>query len=245
MEQNKTELTQLFKQLIQEKTQECESKFFKKLNESVLWIPDAAEDQEEGPKSFALLMTGDGRKFIPAFLHKKSKLGRFRQEQLVEIPYSKLKYLIIDSMAEINGIVIAPFEDNIVLDRKIMEIIDSRIMGMTLRREEHVGRIKLRKPDIVPYGLTNDLMQFFEQNIEVESAWLLNAMSENEISEHWMLLINFYGEKTQLFPSVAEIMKPYMKPGEKFELIQKSPDFITNEIEPARIYIRLNNKKIF
>nr|WP_315020840.1 enhanced serine sensitivity protein SseB C-terminal domain-containing protein [uncultured Aminipila sp.] len=244
MEERKTELTELFKQFIQEKTQECESEFFKKLNESVLWIPDAAEDQEEGPKNFALLMTGDGRKFVPAFLHKKSNLGRFRQEQLVEMPYSKLKYLIIDSMAEINGIVIAPFEENIVLDRKIMEIIDAQTMGMTLRREQHVGKIKLRKPETVPYGLEDTLMKFFKKNIEVESAWLLRAMSENEINEHWMLLIDFYGEKKHLFPLVADIMKPYMKPGEMFELIQKSPDFITNEIEPARIFARISNKNL-
>ncbi|MBN7774217.1 enhanced serine sensitivity protein SseB C-terminal domain-containing protein [Clostridium aminobutyricum] len=241
MEENQTELTDLFKKLTQEKSSECESEFFKKLNETILWVPDVTEKPDNSKKTFALLIAGDGRKFIPTFLHKKSKLGRFKEEQLVEIPYNKLKYLIIDSMAEINGIVIAPFEENIVLDRKLMEIIDSQTIGMTLRRENHVGRIKLRKPDAVPNGLKDILENFFKNCLEVEFAWLMKAKGENELDEHWMLLIDFQGEKTELFPPVAEIMKPYMKPGEKFELIQKNPDFITTEMDSAKIYTRINN----
>ena len=49
---------------------------------------------------------------------KKSKLGRFLEEQLIKMPYDKLKYLIIDSGEEINGIVINPFEENICSGQK-------------------------------------------------------------------------------------------------------------------------------
>lgn len=243
MEKNKTELIDLYKKLMKEKSLECESEFFKELNATILWVPNLTEEQEENRKTFALLMTDDERKFAPAFLHKKSNLGRFKEEQLVEIPYNKLKYLIIDAGAEISGIVIAPFEENIVLDRKLIEIIDAQTMGMSLRREEHVGRIKLRKPENVPNGLIDALKKFFETSLKVESAWLIKAKTENESDEHWMLLIDFYGEKTELFPQVAEIMKPYMKQGEKFELVQKSKDFETKQIEPAKIYTRINNNK--
>ncbi|QHI71407.1 enhanced serine sensitivity protein SseB C-terminal domain-containing protein [Aminipila terrae] len=245
MEERNTELIDLFKQLINEKSSESENQFFKRLTETTLWIPSLGKIQEDNRQNFAMLMTGDGKQFIPAFLHKESKLGRFTEEQLVQIPYSRLKYLVIDSAIEINGIVISPFEENIVLDRKIMEIIDSRTMGMMLRREEHSGKLKLRKPEKVPEGLTRNLKQFFANSIEVESAWILKAIGETECEEHWMLLVDFYGEKIKLFPQVAEIMKPYMKPGEKFELIQKSPEFDTNQLETTRIYTRLSNKNLF
>ncbi len=245
MEGKNRELTDLFKQLMQEKSLECEDKFFRKLTETTFWIPGAAEEQGENSKSFVVLITGDGRKFVPAFLDKQAKLGRFTEEQLIYMPYSSLKYSIIDSPQEISGIVLNPFEENIILDRKIMEIIDSRTMGMTLRREDHSGRVKLRKPNSVPEGLEQELKQFFKNTIEVESAWILKAKREEETDEHWMILIDFYGEKIKLFPQVAEMVKPYMKPGESFELIQKMPDFNAKEIESARIYIRPGNRNLF
>lgn len=238
MEIKNTQLTELFKRLIQEKTSECENEFFEKLHETVLWIPGASEGIGESGQSFALLMTADGRKFVPAFLHKKSNLGRFTKEQLIELPYSKLKYLIIDSPAEINGIVISPFEENMILDRKVMELVDSKIMGMTLRKEEHRGKMRLRTPDLVPKGLVEALRNFFEQCIEVEAAWLVMAMEEHDKEEHWMLLMDFQGEKTELFPKVAELMKRYMRQGDLFELIGQNKAFDTSKIKSAQIYRR-------
>ena len=122
-----------------------------------------------------------------------------------------------------------------------MEVVDAQTMGMTLKKEDHVGRIKLRKPKDVPRGLTDNLKLFFEKRIEVESAWILKARNENEVDEHWMVLVDFHGEKVKLFPQIAELMKPYMQPGERFELIQRNPDFITKEIESTKIYNRVNS----
>jgi hypothetical protein len=236
MEERNRGLVSLFKQLVQEKSAECEDKFFRKLMETVLWIPEVSEKTGGSRKSFALLMTADGRKFVPAFLNRKSNLGRFTEKQLIEFPYSRLKYLIIDSPAEINGIVIAPFEENMILDRRIMELIDIRIMGMSLRREDHRGKLRLGVPDLVPRGLPEALRNFFEQSMEVEAAWLVTAMQEQDKEAHWMLIIDFQGEKIELFPKVAEVMKRYMKQGALFELIGHNKAFDTSRFASAQVY---------
>lgn len=245
MLESKTQLMDFFKKLTQEKSLKTEMQFYKELNETMLWVPDVSSGHGNNKKTFALLMTADGRKLIPAFLHKKSNLGRFKEEQLIQIPYNKLKYIIIDAEPEINGIAIAPYEENIVLDKNLMDMIDSQATGMNVRREEYTGQMSLRMPDSIPSGMTSALKRFFERSLEVEAAWLMKVMGENAYGEHWMLLIDFYGEKKELFPRVADIMKGYMKQGEMFELVQKTKDLIVKEIEPARIYNRVSNKNLF
>lgn len=244
MVDKQTELTDLFKMLMQEKTPEYESKFFKKLNETVFWVPIMLDQQGEGRKTLQLLTTADQRKFVPAFLHKKSKLGRFMEEQLMEMPYDKLKYLIIDLVPEINGIVINPFEENIILDQKLMEVVDAHTMGMTLKREEYRGRISLRTPEMLPIGLKQTLVQHFKVHLQVEAAWLMKARRENKIEDYWLLLIEFKGEKIQLFPLTAEVVKPYMKLGQRFELVQKNPELSTATMETARIYERPRSQNL-
>lgn len=242
MVEKQTELTDLFKMLMQEKNPEYESKFFKKLNETVFWIPMIPEQEGMERKTFQLLMTGDERKFVPVFLHKKSKLGRFLEEQLIKMPYDKLKYLIIDSGVEINGIVINPFEENIVLDRKIMEVVDAQTMGMTLKRKAHQTKVNFRRPEYVPKGLIEALRLFFKKEIHVDFAWLLLSRDEEQEREHWMLLMDFQGQKIELFPKIADLMKRYMKPGDIFELIERNPSFNVNDLEGALIYSRTAGK---
>ncbi|QIB68995.1 enhanced serine sensitivity protein SseB [Aminipila butyrica] len=236
MEERRNQLIDLYKQLMQEKTRACEDQFFKKLVETELWVPGTPEEIDKNKKGFALLLTGEGRKFVPAFLDREANIGRFQREDLVPMTYDKLKYLIIDSTEKISGVVLNPFAENILLDRVVMELVDARTMGMTLKREEFKGKVMLRTPEALPTGLKPALEHFFSEHLQVEAAWLIKAQREGEDEDYWLLLIDFHGEKVQLFPQVAEIVKPYMAPGQRFELVQKSPGFSAEDMKQAQIY---------
>ncbi|WP_164914341.1 enhanced serine sensitivity protein SseB C-terminal domain-containing protein [Aminipila luticellarii] len=241
MEDRKNQLIDLYKLLMQEKTRACEDQFFKELVKTELWIPRVPQAVDGNKKGFALLLTGEGRKFVPAFLDKEANIGRFQRENLVSMTYENLKYLIIDSPEKINGVALNPFDENILLDREVMELIDARTMGMTLKREEFQGKIMLRTPEVLPTGLKAALNCFFTEHRQIEAAWMIKAQREGESEDYWLLLMDFHGEKTKVFPQVAEVVKPYMKSGERFELVQKSSNFSTENMKQTQIYELVQN----
>ncbi len=77
----------------------------------------------------------------------------------------------------------------------------------------------------------------------VNRAWILLAKSDMEKFPHLMFAIDFYGSKIELFPKLAEVIKPFMKPGQQFELIEKGPALDEPEFAKAMVYKRESKKQ--
>lgn len=134
MEESYTNLTRSFVRLIKEKIEARDTTFFKKLADIKFWIPRTLDFKCNEQNKRVWLTAPDGRKFVPAFLQEESSLLGFKGEQLIQIPYKRLVGLVADSGGEINGIVIAPFEEHIVLDKNVLQNIDTQTTRVILER---------------------------------------------------------------------------------------------------------------
>lgn len=71
-----------------------------------------------------------------------------------------------------------------------------------------------------PSGIVEALRSFFEKNQEVTRAWLLAERPDYKTPPHKLFVIEFFGDRRLLFPQVAKVVEPFMRPGESFELMK-------------------------
>jgi hypothetical protein len=219
--------------------------FYRALQGLSFFIPCAMNEDNE--ITLRLLMNGSGQQFVPAFFSKNSKIGDFPANELVEFAFPKLRNIFIDLPNEICGLVIEPFEKNILVNREGLREYDSETQGMTVARHDHNGGTMLSIPRNLPKGLKEAVSEFCRSQIGVNTAWILLAQGDEEKIPHLMFAVDFYGSKLTLFPKLAGIIKPYMVPGQQFELIEKVPGNASGKtpdqklLRDAMVYSRHEN----
>lgn len=204
--------------------------FFRSLAGRLVCIP--CKKQGGGNITLELLISSQGEKMIPAFFSKESQIGNFDPQTLAEIPFPMLRNILIELPEEISGIVIEPFTENIILNRKALAEYDSVTQGMTVEKHDHLQNTTYRRVDILPSGLTSAVGGFLQGQIGVNAVWALLAQNDNEKIPHLTFAIDYFGSKFDLFPKLAEVLKPFMRPGQSFELIDRNPQmkpFLTDE----------------
>ena len=224
------------------KIEKISKELFLELAGRKVWIP--AHRVENNGITLELLADAVGRQYIPAFYSKTSDIGNFSEKNLVEIGFSQLRHILIDMSETVCGIVVEPFGENLPLDRKALMAYDSAVGGMSVERSHVTGRVGLAVPGRLPDGMKEGLRRFFEKQIGVNRVWALLAKPENEPQPHLCIMIDFFGNKVQLFPLVAEAVKPYMRPGERFELKPVGQGMDMKPLSKGLIYERTASKNM-
>ncbi len=109
--------------------------FYRALQGLSLFIPCAKD--ADGQILLRMLINENGQEFVPAFFSRGSHIGDFPENELVEFAFPKLRNIFVDLPGEICGIVIEPFERNILVGRQAIAEYDSITKGMTLARQGH------------------------------------------------------------------------------------------------------------
>ncbi len=214
--------------------------FYRALQGLSFFIPCARTEENE--ITLRLLMNGSGEQYVPAFFSTDSQIGDFPADELVEFEFPKLRHIFVDLPKEICGLVIEPFDKNIIVNREGLSEYDSETQGMTVARHDHKGRTSLVTPRNLPKGLAEAVSEFCKGQIGVNEAWILLAQGENERIPHLMFAVDFYGSKLTLFPKLAEVIKPFMQPGQQFELIEKAGSWLdSKQAKECLVYTRHGN----
>ena len=171
-------------------------------------------------KGLALLSTQSGDRFIPAFTSQE-ELGKwtFPQKGKIFITFDMLNHIVVDD-GRLSGIVINPFGKQIVLLREQLSEIQSTARNMTVNRVDHTSSLIFEAARNCPPNLEKALAIALALRSEVFEAYILLAREEHVENTHLFFLIDFNGDRKNLFPYVAEVIQPYMKPGQNFELFK-------------------------
>lgn len=158
---------------------------------------------------------------IPAFTDER-KAEKMREEnmRLESLTYERLKGFVIDDPKRLSGIVINPFTDDIILNHSAIEEIDKQSVGMSVKRTDHRGKLKLSHPAKYPPGMLHALKSYFKNQECVREAWLVLLQGETEKKSHLALIMDFDGDRKIVFPPVASIMQPFLQVGANFELLK-------------------------
>jgi hypothetical protein len=216
-------------------SREGKLRFFGELKAARLFVPC-----READNGIAVLNTPEKEAFLPAFT-SVDELGKwkFPMEKVSVMLLDALKHIVIDNPTQLTGVVINPFGQALFLRQPQLAEMDSLTEGMTLARTDHKGKLEMKATTDYPVGLPRALSALFRSKPEVFRAWILFAREEGDVKFHKLFLIDFNGDRRQLFPSVAKTAEKFMRPGESFELMKANAGLVLAALsKSAPVYVK-------
>lgn len=203
---------------------ESKRRFFTELKAARFLVPCRKQDN-----NIIILSTPERESFLPAFttMDELAKKMPFKEKVSI-LSFDDIKHIVVDNSQKLAGIVINPFGKALFLRHSQLSEINADIEGMTVKRVDHKSQLRLEATVDYPIGLPNVLRTLFKTHLEVSRAWILLAWEENKNMPHKLFVIDFHGDRKMLFPLIARVVQPFMKPGESFELIKS--DFRLEQI---------------
>ncbi|NMA93131.1 MAG: enhanced serine sensitivity protein SseB [Clostridiales bacterium] len=206
------------KSLGSEPTPEILKDFFFALQEAEFIVPANFEGKE---LATVAAERADGILVLIPIFTCEEELNKLLPEGCVPeiFSYSTLKHLIIDDL-RLDGLVINPFGRHLILNRERIEEIDSATTGVSLSRLKNPGRLTIKSTGDYLQELVDAICAVVEGRPEVYRVYIVSAIREGDSSEHLMLVFDFDGHETQLFPAIAEAIRPHLGERKNFELIK-------------------------
>lgn len=156
--------------------------------------------------------------------------------------YDIVKHFILKKDLNIDGIIIEPDKDNIIIDRASIEAIDNLTTGMTLERTSIKNEyLELRKPKNIGTELKREIKFFAKKNENIDQINVYKARRNKSDKFHLLFFVKFKGRDFDLFPSLASTIQRKMKLGSKFELL-KTNDKTEKYLNDGLVLYKKNNK---
>lgn len=201
------------------KTLEGRHQFFSQIKQARFLVPQ--RQQENGTIGIATLCNKKQQSFIPAF----TDAGQYQKwivpaDEPAPISYEKLKRMVIHSSKKLDGIVINPFDHGMFLRLEQIYEIDTVVDGYHLEASPRNGQIHFYPPFNPPYSFIKTMIELFDSESCVYSAWLMLSQAENEVMPKLTILADFDGERPDLSKKLAHVLLPFLKPGDHFEFVK-------------------------
>lgn len=190
-------------------------RFFLELWEALFLVPCKDDGRDLG-----VLNNKKGEVFLPTFTDKNEIGGGFFSTgDFAALSLEQLHHIVID-LPNIEGIVINPFGKALTLKRPQLDEIKAEMRGMTVRRIDHAKPQKIEPMAVYTKGLADAFCEVLSGISSVRKAWIVMACATEEIPSHKLFVIDFDGDRKDVFPKVAERIRSFMAAGESFELIK-------------------------
>lgn len=190
---------------------------------SVILLSEEPVGNEDGTATFKdgtvmqlpLLTAPDGTRFYPAFTDK-TELGKWEDMENPKTVLLALEDYVALAVRseETAGIVINPFSENLMLDRKMLEHLQRRkellVTGKT--KETLTAETTMSLSDITefPAELAKAIHKVAEEEPGVEQAWLRLMNKGGQISYLLIVDISLPGNLETIFDKIAESSKPHL-----------------------------------
>jgi|SRR5659263_328385 len=141
-------------------------------------------------------------------------------QQTVVHTYMEICKMFEDQQDMYSGFVINPFGRNLVITRKTISKIRSRLQeaaGVPSRPPKRDDRIFLADPKIFPLDMAVALRSFMRSRSDVMSAYLLLMIREGKQS--YLVVIDCSGNYNELFGILHDLSVKYLKKGQSFDFI--------------------------
>lgn len=206
------------------KTKEAEEKFMLELKRARFLSPAIVEVKDEngdfqkatGGKSnasetrinFMMLSMEDGRKFLPAFT-SMDEVRKWRGDEKLQCVVATMDNYISIINRDPNGpsgIVVDPFGSNIVMHRQLIEKMQDKQNG------GQSEKIMIGDPKEFPQALADALSKFFDENGNVETAYLF-VMRRGDVLSYLIILdydTEAESDRRKFFDAIAQASKEHL-----------------------------------
>ena len=193
--------------------------FFSQIKHAKFLVPQ--HQQENGTMGIATLRNNKQQSLIPAFTNAEQyRKWIVPTDEALPLPYEKLKQIVIHSAKKLDGIVIDPFDNGMLLLLNQIHEIDTVVDGYYMEASPRNGKIRFYPPFETPYSFIETMIELFDFESCVYTAWLMLSQAENEVMPKLTILADFDGERPDLHKKLFHVLRPFLKPGDRFEFLK-------------------------
>lgn len=189
---------------------------------SVIFLSELPKPNEDGTATFQknttmqmpMLSSAGGKHFYPVFTDH-AELARW---QKMEKPNTLILTFddysaFLEKNEQAEGIVINPFSDNFVLNRKLMAHLktqkDLRTKGVSRNKITKDTKVMVGEPKEYPTEMMKALQAHMKGVPAIERAWLRLMIKDNVQS--FLVVVDFAGNREEIFGQIAAVARPYLK----------------------------------
>lgn len=189
---------------------------------SVIFLSELPKPNEDGTATFQknttmqmpMLSSAGGKHFYPVFtdhteLAKWQKMEKPNTLILTFDDYAAF----LEKNEQAEGIVINPFSDNFVLNRKLMAHLktqkDLRTKGVSRNKITKDTKVMVGEPKEYPAEMAEALQAHMKGVPAIERAWLRLMIKDNVQS--FLVVVDFAGNREEIFGQIAAVARPYLK----------------------------------
>jgi hypothetical protein len=167
------------------------------------------------------LHSKNGENYIPAFsCPEELEKWPYGKDGAAVFSYEDIKNRVIDNPKKFSGIIINPFSDMLLLQLDVIRQTDAMLDGIAISKVEHIRNMRLSRLERTLPDISEAVSAFCKTREEIYCAYLLMAQVPEDSKAHWLLLIDFDGERVSLFPEMTRVVSPYIRPEENFEIMK-------------------------
>ena len=189
---------------------------------SVIFLSELPKPNEDGTATFQknttmqmpMLSSAGGKHFYPVFtdhaeLEKWQKMEKPNTLVLTFDDYAAF----LEKNEQAEGIVINPFSDNFVLNRKLMAHLktqkDLRTKGVSRNKITKDTKVMVGEPKEYPAELVEALQEHMKGVPARERAWIRLMIKDN--GQSFLVVVDFTGNREEIFGQIAAVARPYLK----------------------------------
>lgn len=191
--------------------------------------------------SFRMLGSNDGKTYLPLFTDWDNlRLYDEFKDKHVETMVMPFDHFVSMMNDNISGVVINPFSHNLGLSKEqllhMKEIKQLQATGATERVIQKETKVLLAEPSPYPLDLTNALIEYAKKNKSIDRLHLKLMNNAGEIS--FLLIVGFKGDRSEIFPKLAETARPFLKNGMFIDMVSYDDSFGKQAADNKPFYVK-------
>ena len=189
---------------------------------SVIFLSELPKPNEDGTATFQknttmqmpMLSSAGGKHFYPVFTdhNELAKWQKMENPNTLILTFGDYA-AFLEKNEQAEGIVINPFSDNFVLNRKLMAHLkaqkDLRTKGVSRNKITKDTKVMVGEPKEYPTEMVEALQAHMKGMPAIERAWLRLMMKDNVQS--FLVVVDFAGNREEIFGQIAAVARPYLK----------------------------------
>lgn len=189
---------------------------------SVIFLSELPKPNEDGKVVFQKNMTMQmpmlsgvrGKHFYPIFTDhdELAKWQRMEKPNTLILTFDDYA-AFLEKNEQAEGIVINPFSDNFVLNRKLVAHLktqkDLRTKGVSRNKISKDTKVMVGEPKEYPMEMVEALQAHMRGVPAIERAWLRLMIKDNVQS--FLVVVDFAGNREEIFGKIAAVARPYLK----------------------------------
>lgn len=189
---------------------------------SVIFLSEAPKPNGDGTVTFQknttmqmpMLSGAGGKHFYPVFTDhdELAKWQRMEKPNTLILTFDDYA-AFLEKNEQAEGIVINPFSDNFVLNRKLVAHLktqkDLRTKGVSRNKISKDTKVMVGEPKEYPAEMVEALQEHMRGVPTIERAWLRLMIKDNVQS--FLVVVDFVGNREEIFGKIAAVVRPHLK----------------------------------